>query len=99
MNYTLKSSNIMPKFGIGTWCMGEIDKEAQKEAEAIFFALENGVRLIDTAEMYGEGKAESIIGDALKIVSIKREDIFIVSKNLKILIFFHSVHYLRLHVH
>ena len=80
MNYTLKSLNIMPKFGIGTWCMGEIDKEAQKEAEAIFFALENGVRLIDTAEMYGEGKAESIIGDALKIVSIKREDIFIVSK-------------------
>lgn len=80
MNYTLKSLNIMPKFGIGTWCMGEIDKEAQKEAEAIVFALENGVRLIDTAEMYGEGKAESIIGDALKIVSIKREDIFIVSK-------------------
>ncbi|PCG18780.1 aldo/keto reductase [Brachyspira sp. G79] len=80
MDYTLKSSNIMPKFGIGTWGMGERDKEAQKEAEAIAFALENGVRLIDTAEMYGEGKAESIIGDALKISDIKREDIFIVSK-------------------
>ncbi|WP_304332718.1 aldo/keto reductase [Brachyspira innocens] len=80
MNYTLKSLNIMPKFGIGTWCMGEIDKEAQKEAEAIFFALENGVRLIDTAEMYGEGKAESIIGDALKIANINRKELFIVSK-------------------
>ena len=80
MDYTLKSSNIMPKFGIGTWGMGERDKEAQKEAEAIAFALKNGVRLIDTAEMYGEGKAESIIGNALKISNIKREDIFIVSK-------------------
>ncbi|OEJ13211.1 aldo/keto reductase [Brachyspira hampsonii] len=80
MNYTLKSSNIMPKFGIGTWCMGEVETEFQKEAEAIAFALENGVRLIDTAEMYGEGKAESIIGDALKTLSIKREELFIVSK-------------------
>ncbi|PTY40052.1 aldo/keto reductase [Brachyspira hampsonii] len=80
MNYTLKSSNIMPKFGIGTWCMGEVETEFKKESESIAFALENGVRLIDTAEMYGEGKAESIIGDALKISNIKREELFIVSK-------------------
>ncbi|MBW5409562.1 aldo/keto reductase [Brachyspira hampsonii] len=80
MNYTLKSSNIMPKFGIGTWCIGEVETEFKKESEAIAFALENGVRLIDTAEMYGNGKAESIIGNALKTVNIKREELFIVSK-------------------
>lgn len=80
MNYTLKSSNIIPKFGIGTWCMGEVETEFKKEADAIAFALENGVRLIDTAEMYGEGKAESIIRDALKISNINRKELFIVSK-------------------
>lgn len=80
MNYTLKSSNIMPKFGIGTWGLGENKDKKEKEIKSIVFALNNGVRLIDTAEMYGNGMAELIISEALKHTDIKREDVFIISK-------------------
>ena len=55
MSYILKSSNIMPKFGIGTWRMGENENKSSVEINAVYYALKNGVRLIDTAEMYGEG--------------------------------------------
>lgn len=80
MSYVLKSSNKMPKFGIGTWRMGENENKSSVEINAIYYALKNGVRLIDTAEMYGEGGAEIIVGEALKKACINREELFIVSK-------------------
>lgn len=80
MSYILKSSNIMPKFGIGTWRMGENENKSSVEINAVYYALKNGVRLIDNAEMYGEGGAEIIVGEALKKANIKREELFIVSK-------------------
>ncbi|MEI0528690.1 aldo/keto reductase [Brachyspira intermedia] len=81
MNYTLlKSSNKIPNFGIGTWGLGENEDKKEKEIRSIAFALHNGVRLIDTAEMYGNGMAESIISEALKHTDVKREDVFIISK-------------------
>ena len=80
MDYQLKSSNMIPKFGIGTWCIGEEERKRKKETDAIIYALENGVRLIDTAEMYGNGGAELLIGEALKKANIKREELFIISK-------------------
>ncbi|MCZ9885813.1 aldo/keto reductase [Brachyspira hyodysenteriae] len=81
MDYTLlKSNNKIPKFGIGTWGLGENEEKKEKEIRSIVFALNNGVRLIDTAEMYGNGEAEIIIGEALKTVNINRDEIFIVSK-------------------
>lgn len=78
--YRLKSSNIMPKFGIGTWGMGEKEESREKEIDTIVFALQNGIRLIDTAEMYGNGEAERLVGDALKKVEYKREELYIISK-------------------
>lgn len=80
MSYILKSSNIMPKFGIGTWRMGENENKSSVEINAVYYALKNGVRLIDTAEMYGEGGAEIIVGEALKKANINRKELFIVSK-------------------
>lgn len=80
MSYILKSSNKMPKFGIGTWRMGENESRSSVEINALYYALENGVRLIDTAEMYGEGGAEIIVGEALKKANIDRKELFIVSK-------------------
>lgn len=81
MNYlTLKSNNKIPKFGIGTWGIGENESKREKEIKSIIFSLKNDVKLIDTAEMYGNGAAEKIVGEALKHVKIKREDIFITSK-------------------
>ena len=78
--YKLKSSNTIPKFGIGTWRMGEEDKKREKEIENLILALKKGVKLIDTAEMYGNGEAEKLVGEALKRLKYKREELYIISK-------------------
>jgi diketogulonate reductase-like aldo/keto reductase len=61
----MPSGNSMPVFGIGTWRMGETARKRAQEFDAIKHALELGYPMIDTAEMYGEGGAEEIIGEAL----------------------------------
>ncbi|TNF87151.1 MAG: aldo/keto reductase [Gammaproteobacteria bacterium] len=76
-NLNLPSGNSMPVFGLGTWRMGEHSDQFQQEADAIRAALDMGVRLIDTAEMYGEGGAEEVIGEAIRG---RRDDVFLVSK-------------------
>ena len=70
----------MPRFGIGTWRMGERSSAAQTEIAAIKGAIERGVTLIDTAEMYGDGGAETVIGRAIADTPGVREKLFIVSK-------------------
>lgn len=55
-----------PAIGLGTWQMGEHARHADAEVRAIVYALEQGVRLIDTAEMYADGRAETLVGRALK---------------------------------
>ncbi len=79
----------MPRFGIGTWRMGEHASAAQAEIAVIKAAIERGVTLIDTAEMYGDGGAEKVIGRAIaktsdtpntSNTSIAREKLYIVSK-------------------
>ena len=74
---TLPSGNSMPAFGLGTWRMGEHGDRNQRETEVIRAALDFGVRLIDTAEMYGEGGAEEVIG---KAIQGRRDGLFLVSK-------------------
>lgn len=74
---TLPDGTEMPRLGVGTWYMGDRASERAREADVLRLALDSGVRLIDTAEMYGEGGAESVIGDALKG---RRDDAFLVSK-------------------
>jgi diketogulonate reductase-like aldo/keto reductase len=63
--------------GLGTWRMGERKSERAAELTAVKLGLELGVRLIDTAEMYGEGGAEEIVGEA---IAGKRDSIYLVSK-------------------
>ena len=67
----------MPVFGLGSWRMGEHGDRLQREVEVIQAAIDLGVRLIDTAEMYGEGGAEEVIGEAIQG---RRDDLFLVSK-------------------
>src|SRR5262249_18474688 len=62
---TLKGGARVPVFGLGTWRMGERKSERVAEVRALKLGLELGVRLIDTAEMYGEGLAEEIVGEAI----------------------------------
>lgn len=74
---TLPSGEMVPAFGLGTWRMGESRSARKDEVAIVQYALEQGVRLIDTAEMYGEGGAEEVIGEAIRG---KRDGLFIVSK-------------------
>jgi diketogulonate reductase-like aldo/keto reductase len=73
----MPSGNEMPVFGIGTWRMGESRAKRGQELAAIKYALELDYPMIDTAEMYGDGNAEEIVGEALAGV---RKRPFIVSK-------------------
>jgi diketogulonate reductase-like aldo/keto reductase len=78
-NTSLPSGAEMPVFGLGTWRMGEDARRRADEVAALRHGIEIGVTLIDTAEMYGSGEAESIVADA---VGTRRDETFIVSKVL-----------------
>lgn len=67
----------VPALGQGTWNMGERAVDAQQEIEALKAGIELGMTLIDTAEMYAEGGAEKIVGQA---ISGRRDEVFLVSK-------------------
>src|SRR6478672_3638938 len=73
----MPSGNEMPVFGIGTWRMGESARKRGQELDAVKYAIELGYPMIDTAEMYGDGGAEEIVGEAL---AGRRDRPFIVSK-------------------
>ena len=85
MNTTaLPSGARIPTLGLGTWRMGESRGARAAELAAVRSAIELGYRLIDTAEMYGEGGAEEVVGqavaDALRAGDVQRDELFIVSK-------------------
>jgi diketogulonate reductase-like aldo/keto reductase len=67
----------MPALGLGTWMMGEHRRDWKKEVAAIALGLDLGMTLIDTAEMYGDGGAEEVVGEA---IAGRREQVFVVSK-------------------
>jgi diketogulonate reductase-like aldo/keto reductase len=81
---TFPDSRTWPSLGIGTWRMGESAARRSSEVAAIRAAIEIGYRVIDTAEMYGEGGAEEAVGvavaEALRGGAVARDDLFIVSK-------------------
>ena len=75
----------MPAIGQGTWYLGEGRSPRDEEAEALRAGVEAGVMLVDTAEMYGDGEAERLVGEALLgtaglAAPVPREDLTIVSK-------------------
>lgn len=76
---TLPSSAAMPIYGLGTWRMGEDDRHRADEVTALRHGIARGITLIDTAEMYGDGEAESIVGEA---IGASRANVFLVSKVL-----------------
>src|ERR671939_1588204 len=73
----LSASETIPALGLGTWEMGERRAERTTEIRALRLGLELGLRLIDTAEMYGEGGAEEVVGEA---IAGHRNQVFLVSK-------------------
>ena len=73
----LKTGVKVPALGVGTWRMGESVARRKQESDVLRLAFDLGLTLVDTAEMYGEGGAETVLGDA---VAGRRDEIFIVSK-------------------
>jgi len=73
----LSSGERVPALGQGTWCMGENRAARAEEIATLRLGLDLGITLIDTAEMYGEGKAEELIGEA---IAGRRDEAFLVSK-------------------
>jgi len=73
----LPSGESVAALGLGTWRYGEERSRRAQEIATLSAALDAGATLIDTAEMYGEGAAEALIGEAL---AGRRDAAFIVSK-------------------
>ncbi|WP_441545964.1 aldo/keto reductase [Citrobacter freundii] len=67
----------LPAIGQGTWYMGEDPSRRRDEVSALQAGLDLGLRLIDTAEMYADGAAEEVVGEALMG---RRDSAFLVSK-------------------
>jgi diketogulonate reductase-like aldo/keto reductase len=75
----LPSGEPIPVLGQGTWHMGEISRRRDDEIAALRLGLDLGLTLIDTAEMYANGRAEALVGEAIRG---RRAEVFLVSKVL-----------------
>lgn len=75
----LPDGSSIPVIGQGTWRMGEVAAKRREEVTALQAGIDLGLTLIDTAEMYGSGGAEEVVGDAIQG---RRTDIYLVSKVL-----------------
>ncbi|CAG2149320.1 2,5-diketo-D-gluconic acid reductase B [compost metagenome] len=74
---TLPGGERVPALGMGTWNIGDHRDTRAEEIATLRLGLDLGLRLIDTAEMYGEGLSESLIGEA---IAGRRDEVFLVSK-------------------
>jgi diketogulonate reductase-like aldo/keto reductase len=71
------ADQTVPVIGQGTWRMGEDRHQRQEEVSALQMGIELGLTLIDTAEMYGEGGAEEVVGEA---IAGRRDEVVLMSK-------------------
>ena len=82
----LPSGQEVPALGLGTWRMGEASRTRSAEIDAVRAAIDIGYRLVDTAEMYGDGGAEEVVGAAVRAAIdagvVRRDELTIVSKVL-----------------
>lgn len=74
---TLPDGTAVPALGQGTWHMGEDAAARDAEVYALQAGIDHGMTLIDTAEMYGNGGAERVTGQA---IAGRRDEVFLVSK-------------------
>ena len=73
----LPGSETLPVLGQGTWRMGDDKSKRDSEVAALRLGIELGMTLIDTAEMYANGGAEKVVGEA---IAGHREQVFVVTK-------------------
>jgi diketogulonate reductase-like aldo/keto reductase len=83
MSSALRTLKFPGRIGLGTWHMGSSASQRAREVAAVSHALSVGYRLFDTAEMYADGGAERVLGEALKRFGLaRRAELMIVSKVL-----------------
>jgi diketogulonate reductase-like aldo/keto reductase len=73
----LPSGEQVPAFGLGTWNIGDTRAQRAEEIATLRAGLDAGARLIDTAEMYGDGRSEELVGEA---IAGRRDEVFVVTK-------------------
>ena len=78
MKFLTASGKPVGPIGQGTWYLGEHAATFGQECDALRAGIGAGMNLIDTAEMYGDGAAEELVGSAIQ--GVAREDLFLVSK-------------------
>ena len=78
MEFMTQSGAAAGPIGQGTWYLGEHAETLQQELSALRAGLDRGMTLLDTAEMYGEGAAEQLLGQAIR--GYDREKLYLVSK-------------------
>ena len=76
---TLPDGTDVPALGQGTWMMAEGRGDRAAEIAALQVGIDRGMTLIDTAEMYGDGASEELVGEA---IAGRRDGLFIVTKVL-----------------
>ena len=77
LRYFFSHSTPIPAIGQGTWYMGENAAQRRQEVAALQRGIDLGLTLIDTAEMYAEGGAEKVVGEAIRG---RRDEVYLVSK-------------------
>jgi diketogulonate reductase-like aldo/keto reductase len=74
---TLPTGEAIPVLGQGTWHIGEDPRRRLDEIAALRLGIDLGMSLIDNAEMYADGGAEELVGEAIEG---HRDEVFLVSK-------------------
>ncbi|NTJ42729.1 aldo/keto reductase [Agrobacterium larrymoorei] len=74
---TLPFGKTVPALGIGTWNMGDAKAGEAQEIASIRRSVELGMKVVDTAEMYADGRSEEVVGKAIRDI---RDQVFLVSK-------------------
>ncbi|MDA3135347.1 aldo/keto reductase [Atlantibacter subterranea] len=77
LRYFFSHPSPIPAIGQGTWYMGENAAQRRQEVAALQRGIDLGLTLIDTAEMYAEGGAEHVVGEAIRG---RRDEVYLVSK-------------------
>ena len=75
----LVNGEKVPALGLGTWKMGVGDSDEAAQLRALMVGIGQGMTLIDTAEMYGDGRSEQLVA---KAIEGQRDRVFVVSKVL-----------------
>jgi len=73
----LPCGETVSALGQGTWMLGDDPGQREEEIAALRRGIDLGLTLIDTAEMYGDGRSESLVGEA---IAGRRDQVFVVTK-------------------